>query len=112
LDGDVCAAILAGSFALCGVFEMNAVTVEHESSIWERLMIDPEWAHAVLSMHFSAADEERMRALMDKNNREILSTNEQAEMEAFRRVGSQLAIMQAKARLHLKQSKDSEANGT
>lgn len=46
---------------LCGAFEMSAVTVERESSIWERLMIDPKWAHAVLSMHFSAANEERMR---------------------------------------------------
>lgn len=56
----------------------------------------------MMGMRFAAADEERMRELMEKNNREQLSVEERAEMEAFRRVGSLLAIARAKARLRLK----------
>ena len=91
---------------------MNATTVEHESSILERLVIDPHSAQAVLSMRFSPADEKRMRELMDKNNREAISPDEQAEMAAFRRIGSFLAIAHAKARLQLKSTNGSQAGGT
>ena len=80
---------------------MNAVTVEHEASIIERLMYDSDAAEAILSLRFAPTDEQRMRELMDKNNEGTISESEQAEMEAFRRVGSFLAIAQAKARIHL-----------
>ena len=80
---------------------MNAVTVEHEASIIERLMYDSDAAEAILSLRFAASDELRMRELMEKNNQGTISEAEQAEMEAFRRVGAFLAIAQAKARLHL-----------
>ena len=90
---------------------MSVVTVQHEASIMERLVIDPESAKAVLSMRFAPADEERMRNLMDKNNQGIISAEEQAEMEAFRRIGSFLAIAQAKARLHLTQANGNEPDG-
>ena len=83
---------------------MNAATVEQESSIFERLVMSPDSAQAVLSIHFSAADEQRMRELMEKNNQGTITPAEQSEMEAFRRVGSFLAIIQAKARLQLKSS--------
>ena len=83
---------------------MNAVTVQQESSILERLVVSPDSAKAVLSMHFSPADEQKMRELMEKNNQGTISPDEQAEMEAFRRIGSFLAIVQAKARLQLKSS--------
>ena len=63
--------------------------------------MSPESARAVLSIHFSSSDEQRMRELMDKNNTGAITPAEQAEMEAFRRIGSFLAIMQATARLHL-----------
>lgn len=91
---------------------MNAIIVEHESSILERLMIDPDCARAMLSMRFSPADEERMRELMDKNNRAALSPDEEVEMEAFRRIGSFLAVAQAKARLQLKPPHGSHADDT
>ncbi len=83
------------------------MTVQHEASIFERLLIAPESARALLSVRFSSQDEDRMRELMEKNNQGALSAEEQAEMEAFRQVGAFLAIAQAKARLQLKQ-----ANGT
>jgi hypothetical protein len=78
---------------------MNAITVQQESSIFERLLVSPDAAQAVLSIHFSALDEKRMRELMEKNNQGTITPEEQAEMEAFRRIGSFLAIVQAKARL-------------
>lgn len=93
------------------IAKMNTATIEHESSILERIVINPDAAQAVLSMRFSAADELRMHELMDKNNREVLDPVERAEMEAFRRIGSFLAIAQAKARSRLSPSNEGQANG-
>jgi len=81
---------------------MNAMTVQHEASIFERLLIGDDSAQALLSVRFSAEDEDRMRGLMEKNNQGTLSAEELAEMEAYRQVGAFLAIAQAKARLRLK----------
>lgn len=80
----------------------SPATVEHEAAIFERLVVAPEAAQALLSIGFCPQDEQRMRELMDKNNQGVLSAEERAEMEAFRQVGAFLAIAQAKARLHLK----------
>ena len=82
---------------------MNAVTIQHEASIMERLMFDSDAAHAILSLRFGSGDEQRMRKLMEKNNQGTITEEEKAEMEAFRQVGSFLAILQAKARLKLRQ---------
>jgi hypothetical protein len=81
---------------------MNAITIQHEASIFERLLLGEDSAQALLSVRFSAEDEDRMRALMEKNNQGAISPEELAEMEAFRQVGAFLAIAQAKARLRLK----------
>lgn len=82
---------------------MNAATAQQEASILERLVFNSELAHAMLSIRFAPCDEDRMKALMEMNNRGHLSEDERAEMEAFRRVGSFVAIAQAKARLILQQ---------
>lgn len=82
---------------------MNAATIQQEVSIFERLLISPDSAQAILSIRFCPTDENRMRELMEKNNRGTIDSKEQAEMEAFRQVGSFLAIMQSQARLQLKQ---------
>jgi hypothetical protein len=81
---------------------MNPITIQQESSIFDRLIVSPDSAQAVLSIHFSPADEQKMRELMEKNNLGTITPEEKAEMEAFRQVGSFLAIVQAKARLQLK----------
>jgi len=83
---------------------MNAVTVQQEVSILERLLVSPDSAQAVLSIRFAPKDETRMRELMEMNNQGTISPDEQAEMEAFRQIGSFLAIVQAQARLQLQQS--------
>jgi len=75
--------------------------VQYETSIFERLLVAPGAAEAVLSIRFSPDDEARMRELMDKNNRGTITAEEQAQMEAFRQAGSFLAIAQNTARLQL-----------
>lgn len=42
-----------------------------------------------------------MRELMEKNNQGLLSPEEKAEMEAFRRVGTFLGVLKARAQLQL-----------
>jgi hypothetical protein len=82
---------------------MSPETVLVESSILDRLVLPPESARAVLSIKFTAEDEERMRELLDRNNQGTITARELAEMEGYRRVGTFLGVMQAKARLQLKQ---------
>jgi hypothetical protein len=82
---------------------MNRETLHAESSILDRLVLPPEAARAVLAIKFTSEDEQRMRELMDRNNQGTITAGELAEMEGYRRVGAFLGVMQAKARLHLKQ---------
>lgn len=86
---------------------MTTSTAEHESSIFERLVVSPQSAAGILDLKFTPQDEDRMRELMDKNNKGTLTPEEQTELEAFRRVGSLLGILQARARLHLKRQTES-----
>jgi hypothetical protein len=86
---------------------MDAATVQFEASILDRLLVAAESAQAVLSIRFSSPDEERMRHLMERNNQGTISEEERAEMEAYRRIGSFLAIAHAKAHLQLRQSSGS-----
>jgi hypothetical protein len=76
-------------------------TAVHESSIIERLIFTRDKAEAILSLAFSPEDRERMRDLMDRNNKGALSGEEQSEMESFRRIGTFLGILQARARVFL-----------
>lgn len=64
----------------------------------------PDTARAILQFRFSDQQNNRMRALADRNNRGELTGDEREEMERFRRVGNFLALLQAKARLSLKRS--------
>jgi hypothetical protein len=68
----------------------------------ESAEMPPEVARSILDLRFSDAQNARMRELADKNSRGVLTDAEQARMESFRRVGSFLSIMKAKARLSLK----------
>ena len=79
---------------------MSPSTV-HESAIMERLILSPEKAEAIVSLAFAPVDQARMRELMDSNNQRSLTDSERAEMEGFRRVGTLLGILQARARLTL-----------
>jgi hypothetical protein len=88
---------------------MENIATAHEISIFERLIVSPESASAVLALRFSEADEARMQQLLGKNNQGTITAEERSEMEAYCRIGSFLAILQAKAKLQLRQSDQSSA---
>ena len=63
---------------------------------------EPAWsavaAKEILALGFSPADEERMHALAAKAREGTLSPGEEAEVEAYSRVGSLLGILKSRAR--------------
>ena len=65
--------------------------------------LPPEVAQAILRLGFRGTALTKMRELLDKNNRGLLDSAEQAAMEKNLRVGQFLDLMQAKARLSLRQ---------
>jgi hypothetical protein len=79
---------------------MSTVAVP-ESAIIERMVLSPEKAEAIISLAFAPVDQDRMRELMERNNQGTLTDAERLEMESFRRVGTLLGILQARARLAL-----------
>lgn len=85
---------------------MSTTTVEFDSSILERLVVSPDSAEAVLSMKFSPEDEEHMRELLDRNNKGTITEEERQQMESYRRIGTFLGILQARARLYLNNATD------
>lgn len=60
-----------------------------------------EAAKSILALRFSEAAHERIRGLLDANNRGTLSPADQAELDKYLRVGQFLDLLQAKARLSL-----------
>lgn len=72
----------------------------------ERSDLEPGVAESILRLRFADAQNDRMRALADKNNQGLLTEAERSEMESYRRVGNFISIMQAKARLSLEKSAD------
>lgn len=86
---------------------MSATAAHHETSIFERLLVSPESAEAMLTLKFPPADESRMRDLVEKNNKGTISDAEKEEMEAYCRIGNFLGILQSKARQSLKRPSDS-----
>ena len=85
-----------------------STTAVHESAIIERLVLPPEKADAIASLAFSPEDEARMRELMERNNQGTLTDAERDEMEGFRRVGTLLGILQARARTALAKRRSAE----
>jgi hypothetical protein len=66
--------------------------------------LDPEAARAILRLQFNNHARERIRQLLDANNRGNISDAEQAELQKYLRVGQFIDLMQAKARLSLFES--------
>jgi hypothetical protein len=85
---------------------------DSDAAIWERLIqsregnLPPEVARFFLSLEFSERDLNQMHALATKNQEGSLSDEERAQLRAYRRVGLQLDLFQAKARLTLRNSAD------
>jgi hypothetical protein len=80
----------------------------HEAAILTRLggPDEPELSAAaakgILTLGFSPADKDRMHALTAKAHAGTLTADEQAEVEAYSRIGSLLGILKSKARRALK----------
>jgi hypothetical protein len=81
------------------------------SSIWSRVVnpeqgnLSPEAARAILKLDFDADDHRRMDELSAKARQGNLTAEERAEMEEYLRVGSELAVLQSKARMSLQRAK-------
>lgn len=66
--------------------------------------ISPEFAQAILDLHFTDKANKRIRKLLDKNNKGTINEAERAVLDKYLRVGQFLDLMQAKARLSLETS--------
>jgi hypothetical protein len=62
----------------------------------------PELSEALLKLKFSSKAAQRMHELAEKNQRGDLNESEQRLLESYRRIGSLIHLLQAKARLSLK----------
>jgi uncharacterized protein YnzC (UPF0291/DUF896 family) len=66
--------------------------------------LPPEFARAILELHFDQPALERMNDLAEKNRAGTLSAAEHTEMEKYMRVGQFLNLLQAKARVSLRET--------
>jgi hypothetical protein len=78
-----------------------------EAEVWLRILhpdeeLPPRVARAILGLSFPSSDISRMRQLSAKARAGILTSEEDAEMETFERVGSILSTLKSKARQVLK----------
>ena len=78
-----------------------------DSDIFARVIasdeaLPPSLARTVLAWQFPKRDLARVRKLQDKNNEGTISDAERQLLESYVRVGQLVAVMQAKARLSLK----------
>ena len=85
----------------------TAVETPSDSDIFARVIaahdaLPPNVARSVLAWKFPEPDLRRIRTLQQKNNAGTISDAERRELESYVRVGQFVAVMQAKARLTLK----------
>jgi hypothetical protein len=86
----------------------TALSTNNEAAILQRVLepdrptLSVAAARSILAIEFSPADKARMRELAAKARAGSLTADEQAEIDAYGRVGSLLAILKSKARRSLK----------
>ena len=66
--------------------------------------MDPHAARAILDLKFDKDATKRIRQLLQKNNRGTIAADERITLEKFLRVGKFIDLLQAKARLSLKEA--------
>jgi hypothetical protein len=81
-----------------------------DSDIFARVIavdeaIPPSVARSVLAWKFPNRDLKRVAKLQQKNNAGTISDAERSELESYVRVGQFVAVIQARARLALKNSR-------
>jgi hypothetical protein len=80
----------------------------HEAAILSRLAVPDKptlsaaAAKGILALGFSPVDKDRMHTLAAKARAGKLTADEQAEVEAYSRIGSLLGILKSKARRALR----------
>ncbi len=80
-------------------------TVSAEAAILTRLVkqdMTPEAARALLQLDLDPYDRDRMHELAVKNQEGALTSDEQEELDSYRRVGYFVDLMRSRARLALK----------
>jgi hypothetical protein len=65
---------------------------------------EPEFARALLAMRFTDEAQDRIRGLLAKNQQGLLGAAERSLLDKYLRVGQFLDLLQAKARVTLRQS--------
>ena len=66
--------------------------------------MDPDAARAILDLKFDRDATKRIKQLLQKNNRGAISAEERITLEKFLRVGKFIDLLQAKARLSLREA--------
>lgn len=84
------------------------MVAELETSIWRRLT-EPSWdslsreaGEAILRLRFAQSDIDRMHQLSSLAQETSLNKAQQEELETYLRIGRMVSILQAKARLAMK----------
>jgi hypothetical protein len=86
----------------------STATPTSEAAIWQRVIqpeqddLSAEAARALLRLRFQQQDLDRMHQLAVKNQEDVVTEPERADLETYRRVGLVVDLLQAKARLTLK----------
>ena len=89
---------------------MNFITTSNEAEILSRVIapeeptLPPDTAQIFLTFDFRKEDRERMNRLAEKAREGALTTEEQAEIDCYERVGHFLSLLRSKARISLKQA--------
>ena len=84
------------------------MVAELESNIWRRLVepswdtLSPEAAEGILRLKFGPSDIDRMHQLSALAQETKLNKAQQEELETYIRIGRMVSILQAKARLAMK----------
>jgi hypothetical protein len=69
--------------------------------------LPPESARSILELRFTEKATSRIRELLDRNNKSTITDEERSELDRYLRVGRFLDLLQAKARVSLRQSEPS-----
>ena len=83
------------------------MVANNPTSVLERVIasssetLSPESARVVLTWKFSATDQQKMDALLDKSKRGELTPEESREAHEFAEVGDVLSLLHLKARMSL-----------
>ena len=89
---------------------MSTAATKNEAEILSRVIapskpnLPPSMAEIILAFTFPNEDRERMNQLAEKAREGALTGEEQAEIDAYERVGHFLSLLQSKARISLEEA--------